>query len=306
MHVRGRSGVGLFTWVSLVVVALPSLSVAAPPAKLPSPAHIVIVIEENKGFGDVIGSPNAPYINSLVVRGASLTNFHSLHHPSQPNYIGFFAGDTLGICDDTCPTTAFAAENLGAALLDKGKTFVGFAENLPPHASSVCKVGNFARKHAPWLNFSNVPGTSSMSFAKFPKDAAGFATLPTVSLVIPNLINDMHNGNAIGTEVKAGDDWLRDNLDAYAKWAKSNNSLLIVTWDEDSSTNYKIHCPAVITTPPPPNRIATVIVGGPAKAGTTSSTNYTHYDLLRTLLDMCGIAPFGGATTAKDIDGIWQ
>jgi arylsulfatase A-like enzyme len=62
----------------------------------------------------------------------------------------------------------------------------------------------------------------------------------------------------------------------------------------------------VITTTPPKNRIPTIVMGQPVAPGTTSSTNYTHYDLLPTLLDTYGIAPFGGAATAKDITGIWK
>src|SRR5437764_946806 len=92
-------------------------------ARLPRPAHVVIVIEENKSFSDVIGSRNAPYLNALARRGATLTGFYASHHPSQPNYIDFFAGDTLGVCDDTCPSVPFTANNLGAALLASGQSF---------------------------------------------------------------------------------------------------------------------------------------------------------------------------------------
>jgi len=274
--------------------------------RLPAPSHIVIVIDENKGYGNIIGSGKARYINELAARGASLTKFYASHHPSQPNYVDFFAGDTLGVCDDTCTTTPFTSQNLGAALIAAGKSFTGFAENLPPNASSVCKTGTFARKHTPWLDFSNVPSTSSKRFSDFPQDAAGFATLPDVSLVIPNLVNDMHNGSAIGAEVKAGDDWLKQNLSAYADWAEKNNSLLVVTWDEDSSS-YTINCAnGVITTKPPKNHIATIVMGEPVAPGTKSTTIYTHADLLRTILDIYGITPFGDSATANDITGIWK
>src|SRR5260370_14098844 len=185
--------------LSLIAIALHAQT------SLPTPDHIVIVIDENKGYANVIGSPNAPYINALAKRGALLTSFYASHHPSQPNYIDFFAGDTLGVCDDTCPTSPFTVDNLGAALQASGKSFIGFAENLPVHASAVCKVGPFARKHCAWLDFSNIPSSASKDFSQFPHDAAGFANLPTVSFVIPNLVNDMHNGPALTPKVKTGD-----------------------------------------------------------------------------------------------------
>ena len=52
----------------VLVAALCSIPVAilAQSASLPTPSHIVIVIEENKSYSDVIGSKNAPYINALA------------------------------------------------------------------------------------------------------------------------------------------------------------------------------------------------------------------------------------------------
>lgn len=285
--------------LSLTLVVL-FLSVAARAATLPKPDHIVIVIEENKGFTDVIGSGNAPYIEALAKRGTLFEKFFAQHHPSQPNYVALFAGSPLTVCDDKCPSTQFTDVNLGSELMAAGESFVGFDEDLSPK----CKSGKFARKHCPWIDFSNVPASSSKDFTSFPQTAAGFAALPTLSFVIPNLVNDMHDGSTIAKQVRNGDNWLKKNLDAYAIWAMTHNSLLIVTWDEDSSS-YTIHCPSVITTSPPKNRIVTLIVGEPVKVG-TSTTEYDHQDLLRTILDMYGIAPFGGAVGAKDITDVWK
>jgi hypothetical protein len=277
-----------------------------PSNHLPAPSHIVIVIDENKKFGDVIGAaPKAPFINGLAARGA-LLNVFALHHPSQPNYMELFAGQLLGVCADECRIGPFTAQNLGAALIAAGKTFVGFAENLPAQPRLACS-GLFRAKHAPWVDFSNIPASASKDFATdFPTTPAGFNQLPDVSFVIPNMINDMHNGNGIAAQVATGNNWLRNNLSAYADWAVTHNSLLIVTWDEDSKPSVPT-CPShVITTTPPDNHIATIIMGEPVRSGQTPSDQYTHHDLLRTILDMYGIAPFAGATTAKDITGIWK
>ncbi|HEY2321567.1 MAG TPA: alkaline phosphatase family protein [Thermoanaerobaculia bacterium] len=271
-------------------------------AALPRPDHVVIVIEENKGFSDVIGSKDAPYLNALARRGAVLTNFTAAHHPSQPNYVDFFAGTPLGVCDDSCIQTPFTAPNLGAALLAApGGSFAGFAEDLPK--KPVCDLNGFAKRHCPWMDFSNVPASATSDLAKFPKD---FRKLPTVSFVIPNVAHDMHDGKVIATEVRTGDRWLQTKLGAYARWAQGHNSLLIVTWDEDSDESYRIKCPATITTVPPANHIPTIIAGQPVKRGSRSATAYSHHDLLRTILDMYGIAPFAGAEDAKDIDDVWR
>lgn len=277
----------------------------SPSAHLPVPSHIVIVIDENKSFGDVIGaSPKAPFINALAARGA-LLNFFALHHPSQPNYMELFAGQLLGVCADECPIGPFTDQNLGAALIAAGKSFGGFAENLPAKPRLACKNSPFRAKHAPWVDFSNIPASASKDFTQFPTTPAGFEQLPLVSFVIPNMTDDMHDGPGVAKEVATGDAWLKTNLSAYADWAETHNSLLIVTWDEDSSP-FKTHCSTVITKTPPANRIATIIMGEPVPSGQKPSDQYTHHDLLRTILDMYGIAPFAGATTAKDITGIWK
>jgi len=269
---------------------------------LPRPDHIVIVVEENKSFSDVIGSKDAPYLNALARRGAVLTNFTAAHHPSQPNYVDFFAGTPLGVCDDSCIQTPFTAPNLGAALLaTPGRSFAGFAEGLPP--KPVCDLNGFAKRHCPWMDFSNVPAAATQSFSKFPKD---FRKLPTVSFVIPNVAHDMHDGKTIAAEVRTGDRWLARKLGAYGRWAQSHNSLLIITWDEDSNENYKIQCPTIIATAPPANRIPAIIAGQHVQRGSRPATAYSHHDLLRTILDMYGIAPFAGTASAKDITGIWR
>ncbi len=241
---------------------------------LPRPDHIVLVIEENHSFGQIVGESEAPYINSLIKDGALLTKYFSNHHPSQPNYVVLFSGDRQNIFNDDCVENRPLITNpsLGGQLLTSGRTFRGYAEDLPAAGSKQCKVGKYARKHAPWITFADIPPTISLPFTEFPTD---FAQLPTVAMVIPNLENDMHDG-IVGAKRKKGDTWLRNNLQNYVEWAKTHNSLLILTWDEDDKT---VGAPK--TTKPPANHIATIFVGAMVKPGITSDKQYTHLDLLR-------------------------
>src|SRR5258708_34128337 len=121
---------------------------------LPHPDHVVVVLMENKSFGDVIGSANAPYLNSLVSRGALLTTYCGLHHPSQPNYIELFSGKEQGVCNDHCPPPPITAPNLAASLVAAPKTSIGYAENLPANLATCTTPGNYARKHCPSLDFT--------------------------------------------------------------------------------------------------------------------------------------------------------
>lgn len=253
---------------------------------VPSPDHVVVVVFENHAYDQVIGSSSAPYINNtLKAGGANLTQTYAETHPSQPNYFALFSGSTQGITDDSCYTPGFSsAPNLASELLSAGKTWASYNESLPSQGSTTCSSGNYARKHNPWFGFSNVPTSSAYTFAQFPTD---YTKLPDVSFVVPNLCSDMHD-----CSVSTGDTWLKNNLGAYATWAKTHNSLLVVTFDEDNRLAG--------------NRIPTVLYGQPVTPGSSSSTTYNHYDLLRTVEDMKGLTSHAGnAAAAKDIAGIW-
>jgi arylsulfatase A-like enzyme len=253
-------------------------------AGVPTPDHVVVVVFENHAYGQVIGSSSAPYLNSLAAGGANLTQSFAETHPSQPNYFALFSGSTQGITDDSCYTPGFSkADNLAAELIAANKTWGSYNESLPSQGSTTCSSGDYARKHNPWFGFSNVPTSAAYTFTQFPGD---YTKLPQVSFVIPNLCSDMHD-----CSVATGDTWLKNHLSAYATWAKTNNSLLAVTFDEDNSLSG--------------NRIPTVFYGQPVAPGSTSSSTYNHYDTLRTLEDMYGLGHAGNAASAKDITGIW-
>ena len=253
-------------------------------ATLPSYSHIVVVMEENHSYSEIIGSSSAPYINSLATGGASMTQSFAVTHPSEPNYLALFAGSTFGLSSDKCPVKEGNVANLGSELLAAGDTFKGYSEDLPSVGSTVCTSGAYARKHVPWVNFTNVPSADSVPFSSFPA-SSNYASLPKLSFVIPNLNDDMHDGT-----VAAGDTWLKNNLSAYATWAKANNSLLVVTWDEDDSTES--------------NQIATIFSGASVLTGQYSE-KINHYNVLSTLEQLNGLAKTGSAATAAPITDIW-
>jgi phosphatidylinositol-3-phosphatase len=262
----------------------PAQDVKATASSLPTPDHIVVVMEENHSYSDVIGNTSsAPYFNSLASQGALMTSSYAVTHPSEPNYMALFGGSTFGLSADTCPVSEGSTANLGSELLASGRTFKGYSEGLPSTGSTSCTSGSYARKHSPWINFSNVPAADSVPFTSFPTN---YASLPSLSFVIPNLDHDMHNGT-----IAQADTWLKTNLSAYATWAKTHNSLLVVTWDEDDYTEN--------------NQVPTIIVGQPVKAGKYSET-VNHYNLLATLEQIYGLNPVGNSAGKTAISDIWN
>ena len=263
---------------------------------LPKPDHVIVVIEENKAYGQIIGSAAAPYLNTLAKQGASFSDFLSFHHPSQPNYIEIFSGSNQGIWNDSVPATRLAVPSLGGSLIKAGLTFRGYAEDLPrvgaPDVFSPVRIPSYARKHCPWVDFADVDPQFSQPLTAFPTN---YATLPTVAFVIPNLWNDMHNGRD-PQRITQADTWLQQHLNGYVEWAKTHNSLLIVTWDEDNH---------LLRYNPARNHIPTILVGPMVQPGVYKQT-YNHHDLLRTLEEMYGLPLLGATGKARPITEIWK
>ncbi len=238
--------------------------------------HIVVVVMENHTSDQIVGNRRAPFLNSLMKRGLNLTNYYGVTNPSQPNYVALFAGSTLGVTNDACPLK-LSGPNLASELRASGRSFVGYSEGLPSAGSKVCWKGAYARKHNPWVNFAPLPPWVNQPFTAFPTD---YSKLPTVSFVVPNLINDMHDGT-----VAPGDTWLSRHLGKYATWAATNRSLLIVTWDEGNLDD---------------NHIATLVVGA-GIAPSTSNRRFTHYSMLRSIEDVYGLPRLRKSATATPV-----
>jgi len=272
---------------------------------IPRPAHLVIVIEENHKYSQIIGSPYAPYITALSKDAAVFTNSFAITHPSQPNYLALFSGSLQNVVNDNRldSITPFTTPNLGAALIKNGFTFKGYAHGLPSVGSKIYEDSIstltqgvvYARKHCPWINWqgngaNNFPDSLSRPMTDFPKD---FNQLPDVSFVIPDLDHDMHNIGKPGDSaaIRRGDDWLKENLSDYIEWAKTHNSLLLFTFDEDDAT--------------PVNRIPTLFIGQQVKSGKYSK-RIDHYDVLRTIEKMYGLPFCANDSVAHAIVQVWK
>jgi hypothetical protein len=277
----------LAVFAAALIVGARGALAASPPAY----NHVVLAIFENKARSQIIGASAAPYLNHLAAQGANFSQSFALRHPSQPNYLDLFSGSNHGLegpNGNACPQT-FSSGNLGHQVIASGRTFVGYAEDLPSAGSLVCSSGGddgYWRKHAPWTDFTNLNQTTvSRPYSEFPTD---FTKLPTVSFVVPNQCNDMHN--VPRCSVSHGDTWAKNHLDAYAQWAKTHNSLLIVTWDEDDGT--------------PANHIATFFVGAHINPGNYSE-RIDHFTVLRTIEAMYGLPPIGSAANRSAITNVF-
>jgi acid phosphatase len=257
-------------------------AVTGSPAAAGPPDHVLVVVFENKAFGQIDRADQAPYLNTLAKRSAVYTNFRALTHPSQPNYLALFSGSTQGVRDDHCPVRLHGKPNLGRQLLDAGHTFVGYSEAMPAPGYAGCSDGRYARKHNPWVDFDNLPPAVNQPATAMPTD---YARLPTVSFLIPDLCNDMHD-----CSVRHGDAWAQRVLDPYARWAQQHNSLLVVTFDEDNGSKQ--------------NRIETLLYGARVPAG-RYDRELTLYSLLGAIERWYGLPLLGGAASAPVMSPSW-
>jgi hypothetical protein len=251
---------------------------------LPKPDHVVIVMLENKRYDSVIGHPQTPWVSSLAKNWANMTRFHGETYPSQPNYLALFSGSTQGVTDNKCPHNLGNRPNLGRQLIDAGYSFTGYAEDLPRVGFTGCTSPNkkYVRRHNPWVNFSNVPAAANQPYTKFPKD---YDKLPTLSFVVPNLCHDMHD-----CPKAQADAWLKKEFAPYISWATKNNSLFILTFDEDNRTD--------------DNHIPTIVAGAGVKRG-QYAPKLDHYHLLRTLQEIYGLKPLGYSAKRPPLRGLW-
>jgi len=294
--------------IGILFLASPVLAQVPIPLPLPLPwaaglpvyDHVVIVVEENKDYEQIIGNKKASYINGVLRKeGANLTKCYAEEHHSEGNYFWLFSGSNQHVgFTDNIPSRDLTTGNLGEGLIHAGRSFKGYSEDLPEIGSLVGEKGLYARKHVPWVSFSNLPRGKTVddsSNLRFPQDfPSDYNSLPTVSFVIPNLVNDMHNGSS-SSGIVAGDRWLRQHIDGYYNWAKQHNSLLILTFDENS----QFALTGGATDPgdkdqKKANHIVTIFAGAHIKPGDYSEEKgVTHVNILRTLEAMYKLSRSG-------------
>jgi phosphatidylinositol-3-phosphatase len=285
-------------------------------SQLPVPKHVVFVIFENHSYDQILGNSAAPYLNGLVRDSATalFTQSYALTHPSQPDYLMLFSGSDQGVTNNDVPKTLpFTSPNLGAGLLQAGRTFAGYSEDLPAIGFDGKSSGHYARKHNPWVNWqgaetNGIPGTLNLPLTSFPSN---YDLLPTVSFVIPNQDHDMHNGTD-PKRINKADAWLRDHLDGYVQWAQSHNSLLIITFDEGYTRNgnlfnrifsfFRNEDESGMTES---NHIFTAFVGGMVKHGSYDQ-KIDHYSVLRTIEEMYGLSHDGSSAASSAISNVWK
>ena len=269
----------------------PGIVPAAPSAPTPTPTppvsthsypHVVWIMMENKSYGEVIGSAQAPYINSLAASYGLAGNFFGETHPSLPNYIAASSGSTQGIIDNGDP----AVHPLSAPSIFGQVAHRTYAESMPSPCYRT-STGEYAVRHNPETYFTNLPGCAldNVSLPSNPTFEQPF------TMIVPNLCHDMHASpcGPDSAEVRRGDDFLSGLVPKViaSPQYQAGQLALFIAWDEDNYNSGQ-HTVALVVSPT-------------TSPGTLAAARYDHYSMLRTTEELLGLPLLGEAATAPSM-----
>lgn len=262
--------------------AVPSTTVVAGPCRgstpPPSYQHVVVIVMENRGAGQVYGSAQAPYINHLGGQCGVATDYSGVSHPSLPNYIAMTSGGTQGISDDDGPSSHHLTAPSIFSLLGNG--WRSLEESMPSpcaHGSS----GEYAVKHNPAAYYTGVSAGCRVQDVALDDSAPDLSARYT--FVAPNLCHDGHD-----CSTATADHWLSVEVPLMlgSPQYRSGSTVLFVTWDENDSGG---------------SLVPMFVVAPSVRPGTRSTSPFDHYSLLRTTEELLGLSPLlaNGATAAS-------
>lgn len=260
--------------------------------------HVWVIMMENTGYGQLIGNPNAPWINSAAATFGLATDYHGVTHPSQPNYIAATSGSTNGVTGDSDTTLNVA--NIADQVEASGRTWRAYMQGFSTCATptqSLCpsaSVGLYARKHNPFITYDDIRNNAArmaniVDFSQFDTDLAS-GNVPDYSWISPDQCHDMHGvagqpNCGFGQEqalIAAGDAFLSETVGKImASSAWTGNSVIFVTWDESEFpfADTSGCCDAN----PGGGHVMTLVISHSNHSPAMSSVAYNHYSMLATI-----------------------
>lgn len=253
------------------------------PARADNGNKVLVIWLENKSYSQIVGSPQAPYLNSLP--GAALTQSYGITHPSAPNYIGA----TFGVPLSQLPATDCTnCKQAGPSIFSQGESWGVYQESMTkPCATTKSADGLYVPRHNPATYSSTLLANGQCKAHDLPLTSMP-SVLPEFTFVTPNLNHDMHSAS-----ITSGDAWLRAFLSPILASSDYQSGVLtvVVTFDEGSgggshkgedcaaTSSQDCHIPTWVMN----TRFTT----------TTLSTRVSGYDVLATEEDLLGLPVLG-------------
>src|SRR5438045_2848882 len=119
----------------------------------PALNRVAVIVMENHGYRQVIGSPEAPWITRKAHRFGLARHFYAISHPSLPNYLALTGGSTFGI-DSDCTDCAVRGRSIVDQLEHGHISWKGYMEDLPHPCFTGQSSGGYAKKHNPFAYYT--------------------------------------------------------------------------------------------------------------------------------------------------------
>jgi hypothetical protein len=261
----------------------PATAATARPSTVGGAApHVLVLLEENKDYASVIGSRQAPFLNSLADQYGVATSWYGITHPSLPNYLALVSGSVQGVSGDVTPAHAKPpGPTFVDQLAERGIGWKAYMEDVPRpcDTTDTYSPGHYDVNHNPFVYFRSVTDSPAqcqrvVPYGQLAADLASDSAPPFL-WVSPNTLHDMHDAG-----VGEADDWARDLVTRVQEsaWYRSS-AVVVITWDEGE----------------PSERIPTIVVSAHTPRGARLATRGNHYGTLRALQETYGL-PYLGAS----------
>jgi hypothetical protein len=251
-------------------ISSPTAAATASPFE---PVRTAVIVMENHSYGQILGK--AHYLTSLADRYALATNYSAVAHPSLPNYLALVGGDTFGVRSDCtdCYVNRINITDANRA----GLNWRAYMEGMPRPCFPGASFGRYAKKHDPFMYFDNIRLTNRCHNV-VPLSELDDAHLPDFTWITPDLCNDMHD-----CSVATGDAFLRRIVPGLLR-GLGPHGVLFITFDEGTSDQH----------------VVLIAAGDGVKPGRYAQA-FTHYSLLRTVLERVGVCCFANAASAPSL-----
>ena len=278
--------------------------------------HVFLIYMENKGVGDIVGSPNAPYINSLINTEEYDSNYFALGHPSDPNYFRIMGGSDFGI-DYNPAGNAIDAPSLMQEMDQAGISWAGYAQSMP-YPGDIVSSGDYSVDQLPFAQFSYVYDSGPaylqehlLPLTQLQDNLADPNTFPEFTWIAADENHNMEGPiNSLGGivhfiasqltnhqyNVAAGDQFVQQEISTIENsptWTDpTQQDAIILTFDEDNNNlslgfgNEGNNVPMIVI----PNQDA-VTTGGMEPGPFTTDAYYNEYSLMATLEDTLRTGP---------------
>jgi hypothetical protein len=310
------------TLLAAVALALPAHSVPTrPPVR-----RVFVYVMENMSYDAVVGSTNAPYLNSLVKKYALATNYSATGHASLDNYIAMTSGQPPNPATaEDCPVYGSPlclqdVDNIGDQMEAAHRSWRAYLDAMPTPCAHPTENGfgsnqrTYAPKHNPFVYYRSIVDDPArcakhvVPLAELWRDQQRKA-VPDYVFIAPDLCHDGHDSGSACTEgggLKEADSYARRTIPRIlADKSFRDGGLLFLTFDEGGTLDDDTPLAVDAGGADFGGHIYTLLVSPNVTPGAKLTDPYDHFSMLKTVEDVFCLPYLGlaGGPTVKSMIG---